>query len=85
MRRRCKPRVLRCLRCEYEWCSRVYPRPVACPRCRSYVWFKKAKRLPGGIAKKKHEARLARPRAGMWRELEDYGEWGDELRPEEGA
>jgi len=30
---------LKCLKCEYEWKSRIDP-VTSCPRCKSYLWNK---------------------------------------------
>lgn len=34
----------KCLRCEHEWTPRI-DKPVVCPHCKSYLWFK-AKDIP---------------------------------------
>jgi len=34
------PKNLKCLRCGYRWIQRVPGLPVACPKCKSYEWFK---------------------------------------------
>jgi len=28
----------KCLRCDYEWESRLERKPKVCPKCKSYFW-----------------------------------------------
>ena len=32
------PEPRECLRCGHSWVPRKDKRPIACPRCKSYVW-----------------------------------------------
>ena len=37
----------KCLRCEYEWESRLERKPKVCPKCKSYFWDKEKKGQEG--------------------------------------